>query len=101
MDKHAPLQTKSVMNRQRVPWFTAEVREMKKQMRHREKLWRKYSSDDLWTAFKVVRWQYKTSIRKAKNEIISDKIEDCKGGTKKSYALMSTLIGKKHRKSIT
>ena len=30
LDKHAPLQTKSVMNRQRVPWFTEEVREMKK-----------------------------------------------------------------------
>ena len=30
LDKHEPLQTKSVMNRQRVPWFTEEVREMKK-----------------------------------------------------------------------
>ena len=29
LDKHALLQTKSVMNRQRVPWFTEEVREMK------------------------------------------------------------------------
>ena len=28
-EKHAPLQTKSVMNRQRVPWFTEEVREKK------------------------------------------------------------------------
>ena len=59
---------------------------MKKWMRCREKLWRKYSSDDLWTAFKVVRWQYKTSIRKAKHEIISDKIQDCKGDTEKLYA---------------
>ena len=30
LDKHAPLQTKSVMNRQRGPWFTEEGREMKK-----------------------------------------------------------------------
>ena len=67
---------------------------MKKQMRHREKLWRKYSSDDLWIAFKVVRWQYKTSIRRAKNEIISDKIQNCKGNTKKLHALMSNLTGK-------
>ena len=27
LDKHAPLQTKSVMNRQRVPWFTEKVRD--------------------------------------------------------------------------
>ena len=94
LDKHAPLQTKLVMNRQRVPWFTEEVTEMKKRMRHREKLWRKYSSDDLWIAFKVVRRQYKTSIRKAKNEIISDKRQGCKGDTKELYALVSSLMGK-------
>ena len=28
LDKHAPIQTKSVMNRQNIPWFTEEVREM-------------------------------------------------------------------------
>ena len=94
LGKHAPLQTKSVMNRQKVPWFTEEVREMKKRMRCREKLWRKYSNDDLWIAFKVVRWQYKISIRKAKNVIISDKIQDCKGNTKKLYTLVSNLTGK-------
>ena len=94
LDKHAPLQTKSVMNRQKVPWFTEEVREMKKRMKCREKLWRKYSNDDLWKAFKVVRLQYKTSIRKAKNIIISDKIQDCKRDTKKLYALVSNLTGK-------
>ena len=63
-------------------------------MRCRGKLWRKYSSGDLWIAIKVVRWQYKTSIRKAKNEIISDKIQDCKGDTKKLYALVSSITGK-------
>ena len=71
-----------------------------KRIRHREKLWRKYSSDDLWIAFKVVRWQYKTSIRKAKNEIISDEIQDCKGDTKKLYALVSNLIGKNTENSL-
>ena len=30
-------------------------------------------------------------MRKAKNEIISDKIQDCKGDTKKLYALVSNL----------
>ena len=35
LDKHAPLQTKLVMNRQKVAWFTEEVREMKKRMSHR------------------------------------------------------------------
>ena len=94
LDKHAPLQTKLVMNRQKVAWFTEEVREMKKRMRHREKLWRKYSRDELWMAFKVVRWQYETAIRKAKNTIISDKIQDCKKDTKKLYALVSSLTGK-------
>ena len=38
LDKHAPLQTKSVVDGHKVPWFTEEVRETKKWMRHREKL---------------------------------------------------------------
>ena len=32
LDKHAPLQTKSVMDRQRVPLFTEKVRDTKKWM---------------------------------------------------------------------
>ena len=43
--------------------------------------------------FKVVRWQYKTSIRKAKCEILSDKIQDCKGDTGKLYTVLSNLMG--------
>ena len=38
LDKHAPLQVKSVMNRQRVSWFTEEVREMKKDEAQRKSM---------------------------------------------------------------
>ena len=79
LDKHATQQTKSVVKRHKVPWFTEAVRDTKKWMRHREKLWRKYSTEDLWPAFKVVRWQHKTSIRKVSCEILSDKIQTVKG----------------------
>ena len=93
LEKHAPQQTKSVENRHKVSWFTEEVRDAKKWMRHREKMWRKYSTEDLWTAFKVVRWQYKTSIRKVKCEILSNKIQNCKGDTRKLYTLVPNLTG--------
>ena len=93
LDKHRPLQTKSVVDRHKVSWFTEEVRDAKKWIRHREKLWRKYSTKDIWVAFKVVRWQYKTSIRKAKHEIISEKIQDCKGDTRNLYTLISNVMG--------
>ena len=33
LDKHAPLQTKSVVDRHKVPWLTEEGRDAKKQMR--------------------------------------------------------------------
>ena len=36
LDKHTPVQTKSVMDRLRVPRFTENVRDTKKWMRHGE-----------------------------------------------------------------
>ena len=66
LDKHIPLQTKSVVDRHKVPWFTEEVRDGKKWMRCRKKLWRKHSTEDLWTAFKVVRQQYKNLHQESK-----------------------------------
>ena len=52
-DKHIPAHSKSVSLRRKVPWFTDDVRDAKRQMRRWERLWCKYKSDELWTAFHV------------------------------------------------
>ena len=54
LDKHAPIQSKSITERRHVPWFTPDVKEAKKKMHHREKLWRKYHMHELWLALKML-----------------------------------------------
>ena len=44
LDKHAPVQTKKVVSRPQVPWFTDHVRTEKKKRRKAEKIWLKTKS---------------------------------------------------------
>ena len=40
LDKHAPLQKKTITVRPRVPWFNNEIEEAKRLRRRNEKIWR-------------------------------------------------------------
>ena len=46
LDTHAPTQTKIITSRQTNPWFTENVRSLKKAARRKEKTWHKYKTDD-------------------------------------------------------
>ena len=41
LDKHAPLQKKTIMVRLRVPWFNNEIKEAKRLRRRNERIWRR------------------------------------------------------------
>ena len=91
---HAPLQTKQITTHRTVPWFTDDVRELKKSMRRREAIWRKYKREDTWISFKVVRSKYRSELHSsAKKEILSNKVLDCGNDTRKLYALVNSLTG--------
>jgi endonuclease/exonuclease/phosphatase family metal-dependent hydrolase len=48
LDKYAPLLTKTLSNRQRDPWFTSDLQQLKRKRRHLERNWlRSRSSSDL------------------------------------------------------
>ena len=93
LDKYAPAQTKMILERSKVPWFTKRVKEFKQKMRHREKLWRKYKRKDLWLAFKVARQDYHKSLNDAKMMVISNKVLECGPDMKKLYAVVNGLLG--------
>ena len=93
LDKHASIQCKSIAERKCVPWFTPDVKEAKKKMHCREKLWRKYHMHELWLAFKDARRSYKASIKQAKRGFLNKQVSDCGRNSKKLYALMSSLMG--------
>ena len=45
LDHHAPLHTKTMVVRPRIPWFNRDLREAKRQRRKAEKKWRHSKSD--------------------------------------------------------
>ena len=68
LDEVAPIQTKLQTVWKSIPWFTDEVKECKQFMRRREKIWRRYKTDDTKTAFIKARSKYKQQLRIAKLE---------------------------------
>ena len=92
LEKHANIQSKSIAKRKHVPWFTPDVKEAKKKMHCREKLWRKYHTHELWFVFKDARRSYKVSIKKQRGFLIKQ-VSDCGRDSKKLYALVSSLMG--------
>ena len=93
LDVVAPVQTKHITIQRTVPWYTDDARDLKKCMRRRETIWRKYKRDDTWLAFKVVRSKYRAELHRAKREILSDKVRGCGNDTRKLYALVNALTG--------
>ena len=55
LDKHAPLVTKKIPVRQKVPWFDSKVRDQKQEMRKTEMLWRRLKTDEQWKSYCAAR----------------------------------------------
>ena len=53
LDKHAPLKTKTVVNRKRVPWFNSQMKVAIWAKRKAERIWRKSKSAHDLSVFKV------------------------------------------------
>lgn len=54
LNNHAPLKKKKVSERKREMWFTPELKEQKKTVRRRERIWKKYHQDHQWMALKYM-----------------------------------------------
>ena len=67
LNTYAPLQTKQITIHRTVPWFTDDVRELKKMYEKKGcHLGRKYKRENTWIAFKVVRSKYRSKLQSAK-----------------------------------
>ena len=55
LDKHAPSKEKCITVRSSNPWFMDEIKEQKRRVRRREKIWRQYGLTSNWTALKIER----------------------------------------------
>ena len=63
----------------------------KKMVTRREKIWQKYKTDSTWRALTEHRNKYNAMIQEEKMKSTSEKVDECKGDTKKLYSLVRYL----------
>ena len=93
LEIHAPSQTKIITTRHTNPWFMEGVRSLKKAVRRQEKIWQKHKTSDIWSAYKIVKSDYRKALREAKSKVISGKVQECNYDSKKLYSLFNSLTG--------
>ena len=95
LDKYAPSKEKCITVRSSSPWFTDEIKEQKRRVRRREKIWRPYGSTSNWISLKTERQKYEQMFNDIKTQTICEKVADCNWDSKKLYSLVCYLIGTK------
>ena len=95
LDKLTVKEEKVVPDRKKVPWMTSEVKEQRKIMRNRERIWKKYGDDHQWQAFKRKQKRFKSILRHTKSNVLTAKILDCGRDMKKLFSLVFNITGTK------
>ena len=94
LDKHAPLITRSVKERPRVPWFNEEIKMAKRERRKVEKRWRRTKLHSDLAAFKVKRNATTALMNKACREFYTNFIEENSKDQKKLFAASNRLLNR-------
>ena len=92
LDKHAPLMTRTIVQRPRVPWVSQEIREAKRQRRKVEKRWRNSRLDSDLAVFKAKRNFTTRLMNKARREFYSNFIDENGGDQKKLFCASQRLF---------
>ena len=88
---YAPEKTKRITKRVTTPWFTDEVKSMKKQLRRKEQIWHKQRTPQLWYLLKQIRNEYNRFLNRTKINAISTRVSECKTDKRKLYNLIRYL----------
>ena len=94
LDKQAPVNTKILTVRPRVPWFSLELKKLKISRRKLEKKMLKSRSQQDKDAYREVCNNYSMSLKNAKQRYYSDLIEECGGDTRKLFQVVRSLSNK-------
>ena len=94
LEKHAPVNTKILTVRPRVPWFSLELKKLKISRRKLEKKMLKSRSQQDKDACREVCNNYSMSLKNAKERYHPDLIEECGGVTRKLFQVVRSLSNK-------
>jgi hypothetical protein len=95
IDKHAPLQVKTITLRPNAPWYTENIREAKHKRGKAERLWRRTKLTLHQQIFKEECRNVIALLIKAKKEHYSNKIVECGTESKQLFKLSKHLMGHK------
>ena len=92
MDKHAPLQTRTIVSRPRVPWYNDEIRQAKRDRRKAEKKWRRTKLHSDLIEFEIKRNTVTNLLYKARREFYTDFIAENSHDEKKLFRASKLLF---------
>ena len=93
LDNQAPEVTKVITERKKKPWFGEDLKQPKRIVRTKEKVFRKYRLQSCWIAFDRERKKYSKMLLQAKTACYSEQMKDCRGNIKGLYKVVNTLMG--------
>ncbi len=91
LDKHAPLQEKTLVSRPKVSWYTDSLKEMKRERRKLERKYRQTNSDINLNNFKHAKNTYVSALNQAHCDHYESEIIGAKGNQRKLYSIIQEL----------
>ena len=94
LDTLAPEKECKIKLRTKRPWYDADLKEHKCQVRKLEKKWLKYKNKGYHIAFKKCRNSYYGRLNAKKKSVLQSKFQDCGKNSRKIHALITNLTSK-------
>ena len=91
LDKHAPLKTRIMINRPKIPWFNDDIKQLKRKRRRLEKKALKTDLPGDWNNYHKVRNQYSSLFKSARVNYYSNLIDQCAGDSRKLFRVVNSL----------
>ena len=92
LDKHAPVKTRTIVMRPQVPWYTDEIRQVKRERRKAERRWRLSKLDSYLAVFNVKRNAINNLMNKARQAFYTKLIEDNSCNQRKLFRVSKRLF---------
>ena len=94
LDKHAPQVSMRVTVRPKVPWFSARLKELKRDHRKAEKIWRRDKNAANLQKLHSARNKFVHELNESRRNHVTTMIDNANGDQKKLYRVINRLLNK-------
>ena len=89
LDRQAPLKTKTLVTRVKIPWFNADVLQLKRFRRKAERKALKSGLSSDWLAYRKICNRYSALLKSTRTSYYTDLIDQCAGDSRKLLKLVT------------